>query len=87
MLTKTDAIKVGKAICDAVRREQENNTGKTVLGTDAPRDNVQSNRVYAARGTGAYAMDNLWYDVLTNKVKEQFNHDRNEFMKACNWPE
>ncbi len=92
MITKKDAIAIGKAICDAVKREQENNTSKTPIGTDY-RDDVQSKRVSSARGTGLYAMDNLWYDVIPLKLKETYGPGnlsvwtKDEFYKECGWPE
>jgi hypothetical protein len=92
MITKKDAIAVGTAICKGVIREQELNTSKTVVGTDY-RDEKQSNRVWGARGAGLAAMDNLWYDVIPNKLKYPHGQanlaywTREQFYKECGWPE
>jgi hypothetical protein len=73
MITKHDAILIGTAVCKAVQLEQANIS--------------PSPAVFNVRGTGCYAMDNIWYDVLSNKVKEAFNFDRESYFKACGWPE
>lgn len=87
MISKKDAIAIGKSYCDALKREQDNNTGQTVVGTEAPRDEKQSNRVYGARGVANYAMDNLWHDVLPVKVREAFEYNQDAFRKECGWPD
>lgn len=80
MITKKDAIAVGTAICKAVIREQDNVSGAR-------------ERVWSARGTGIYALDNLWYDVIPNKVKFPYGqgnlsvYTKEDFYKDCGWPE
>lgn len=80
MITKKDAIAVGTAICKAVLKEQDNVSGNR-------------ERVWSARGVGIYALDNLWYDVIPNKVKASFVagngaiYSREQFYKDCGWPE
>ena len=73
MITKKDAIALGKAIVQARDRE--------VLFNDGD-DKVR----YHANGVCGYALDNLWYDVLPNKVKAQFNYDSAAF-KDLVWPQ
>lgn len=75
MLTKNDAIAVGSAICNAAKRSSDENTGP---------DNKAR---YEARGACVYALDNIWYDVLSNKVKEQFEYDSRKWYAACGWPD
>ncbi len=94
MLTKTDTIKVGKAICDAVRKEQlcipkyRDSTGLPVCTSEEERK-----AMYSARGTGCYAMDNLWHDVVPLKVKYPFGQDnlsvytKEQWYRDCGWPE
>lgn len=82
MITKKDAIAIGTAICAAVTRDCAS-VGNGQYTAEAR---------YSARGTGCYAIDNLWYDVLSSKVREQFPDscgypDKNAFYKACGWPE
>jgi hypothetical protein len=67
MITKKDAIAVGKAIVAAATREKENYNNEK-----EPR--------WVANGVQFYALDNLWYDVFSNKLKEQFGYDRNKFI-------
>lgn len=74
MMTVSDAIKAGKAICDAARRISE---------CSAPMDR---DLVHMGRGACIYAMDNLWYDALPLKVRTAFNHTKDRFYDACGWP-
>ena len=67
MITKKDAIAVGKAVVAAANREKENHY------------NQQEPR-WIINGVQFYALDNLWYDVFSNKLKEQFGYDRNKFI-------
>lgn len=82
MITKNDAIKAGKAICDAARRMSEEND-PSVGDLHA----TISNRRHAARGACIYAMDNLWYDVMPNRIREQFSFQREKFYEVCGWPD
>jgi hypothetical protein len=73
MITHQDAVKIGKSMCDVARRCSEDNRAA---------DNLR----HACRGTIIYALDNLWYDVLSNKVKESFGHNKDKFYEECGWP-
>lgn len=73
MITKKDAITLGKAIVQACHREVLFNSGNNTAR-------------YHANGVCGYALDNLWYDVLSDKVKAQFNYD-NAAFKNLVWPE
>jgi hypothetical protein len=75
MLTKKDAIAVGKAICDAARRVSETSAES------------ERNLVHMGRGTCIYAMDNLWYDVFPPKVRDYFGLNKDAFYEACGWPQ
>lgn len=71
MITKKDALNVGIAICNAVKKEVQNYEGQRPL-------------IYAARGTGVEAMTNVWH-TLSDKVKAEFNFDMQSFSRACGW--
>lgn len=92
MITKKDAIAIGTAICKAVKRETENLTEYTINGV-AKYSQEDGKRIYSARGTGIYALDNLWYDVIPNKVKFPYGqgnlsvYTKDDFYKDCGWPE
>lgn len=73
MITKKDAIALGKAIVAARDRE--------VLFNESD-DKVR----YHANGVCSYALDNLWYDILPSKVKEQFGWSLEAF-KDLVWPQ
>ena len=67
MITKKDAIAVGKAVVAAANREKENHHN-------------QQESCCIINGVQFYALDNLWYDVFSDKLKEQFGYDRNKFI-------
>ena len=67
MITKKDAIAVGKAVVAAANREKE-----THYNQQEPR--------WIINGVLFYTLDNLWYDVFSSKLKEQFGYDRNKFF-------
>ncbi len=67
------AVSAGLAICDAARR-----VGEECLGDDSRT---------MARVACLYALDNLWYDRMTNAAKEKFNFDRQALLKLCGWPD
>lgn len=72
MITKKDALNVGIAICDAVKGEcRKHSSG--------------SENVIVSRSTGIEALESLWYDVLPERVKADFNYDRGSFYRACGW--
>lgn len=61
MITKKDAIAIGKAIVAGCLAEQDNQYN-------------EPNIVYALNGAALRGLENLWYDVFTNKLKEQFGY-------------
>lgn len=73
MITKKEAIVIGTAIVQACQREVLHNEGNATVR-------------YHVNGVCGYALDNLWYDVLSNKVKAQFDYD-NAAFKNLVWPE
>lgn len=75
MITVNDAIKMGKAVCDAARRVSET--------TDFT-DKVAK---HAGRGTCIWAMDNLWFDVLPLAVRAKLDNNREAFYQKCGWPD
>ena len=82
MITHKDAIAIGSAICKAVAKECAS-VGNGQYTAEAR---------YSARGAACYAMDNIWYDVLSSKVREAFKGpdgypDKSRFYKDCGWPE
>lgn len=69
MITKTDAIKIGKAIVSGANREKEQYGDKTGVN-------------YHINGALIYALDNLWYDVFSAKLRDSFGFDKENFYKA-----
>ncbi len=67
MLTKKDAIAVGKAV---------------VAGATAEKDNCFDGRdeVYAINGATHRILQNLWYDVLPERTKEVFDWNCQKFI-------
>lgn len=78
MITKKEAIALGKAIVAARDRE--------VLFNEVSFNASDAKVRYHANGVCGYALDNLWYDVLPNKVKEQFGWSVEAF-KDLVWPQ
>ena len=68
MITKSDAIKIGKAIVAGANREKERGESRWVH--------------LHVNGTLVYALDNLWYDVFTAKLRESFGFDKDNFYKV-----
>lgn len=68
MITKSDAIKIAKAIVAGANRE------KNQYGEAGVRFHVN--------GALVYALDNLWYDVFSAKLREAFGFDRENFYKV-----
>ena len=68
MLTKTDAIAVGKAFLAAANKEKDSSS------------TAEEN--YVINGVLIRALENLWYDLLTDKVKEKFNYNKENFLNA-----
>lgn len=69
------AIAAGQAICAAAVK----------AGVEYPGpDNKQR---YAARGVCIQALDNLWYDHVSDKARAKMAYSNAEFFKLCGWPE
>lgn len=73
MLTKKDAITIGKTFVDAANKVKYKDN-KIILGGNASNEQINSVLIEA--------LDSLWYDVFSEKVKEQFNYDKENFYKA-----
>ena len=69
MITKQDAINIGKAIVAGADREKENYKGEARIS-------------FHVNGALIYALDNLWYSVFSNKLKEAFDFDKNNFYNV-----
>ena len=67
MLTKKDAIAVGKAMIAGAAAEKENCFNR-------------QDEVYAIQGATHRMLNNLWYDVFPSKVKEAFGFDVQNFV-------
>lgn len=67
MLTKKDAVAVGKAV---------------VAGAIAEKDNCfnRKDEVYAINGAVHRMLQNLWYDALPARTKESFDLDCQKFI-------
>jgi hypothetical protein len=61
MITKKDAIAIGKEIVAGCKKEQDNNYN-------------EQNISFALNGAALRGLENLWYNVFTNKLKEQFGY-------------
>lgn len=67
MLTKKDAIAVGKAMTAGAIAEKENCFNR-------------QDEVYAIQGATHRMLSNIWYDVLPSKVKEAFDWNVQNFV-------
>ena len=67
MITKKDAIALGKAISSGASAEKANCFNR-------------QDEVYAIQGATYRMLNNIWYDVLPSKVKEQFGFDSQNFI-------
>ena len=67
MLTKKDAIAVGKAMIAGAIAEKENCFNR-------------QDEVYAIQGATIRMLNNLWHDVFPSKVKEAFGFDVMNFF-------
>lgn len=65
MINKLEAIKIGQAIVAGAKEEKQKCDDTTMR--------------YHVNGALIYALDNLWVDVFSNKVKSYFNHDKEKF--------
>lgn len=68
MITKKDAIAIGKAIVAGCKQEQDNNFN-------------EQNISFALNGAALRGLQNLWYTVFSGKVKEQFGYDFEAYRK------
>ena len=68
MITKSDAIKIAKAIVAGANREKNKYAEAGVR--------------FHVNGALVYALDNLWYDVFSAKLREAFDFDRENFYKV-----
>ena len=70
MITKKQAIEIGRAM---------------VLGAMAERANnyEQQDLCFEINGSLHRMLNNLWYDVFTNKLKEQFGFSNEKFIETC----
>jgi hypothetical protein len=66
MITKQDAIKIGKAIVAGAACEKEQYKADAGIR-------------FHVNGALIYALDNLWYSVFSDKLKESFNFDKGNF--------
>lgn len=64
MITKKDAIKIAEAIANAGVRE-----------INMTWDVDKINKIPSVRGAIFAAVDNIWYDVLPMKTREEFYSD------------
>ena len=67
MLTKKDAIAVGKAMTTGAVQEVYNCFSRT-------------DETYAIKGATHRMLQNLWHDVLPKKTKEAFDWDCQKFI-------
>lgn len=67
MITKKDAIALGKAISAGATAEKKNCF-------------IRQDEVYAIQGATYRMLNNIWYDVLPPKVREQFGFDCQNFI-------
>lgn len=70
MITKKDAIKLGKQIIQPALQAQKENCGNDGL---------------TIRGTVINILDNVWYEVFDNKLKEQFGFNKENFYSESGW--
>ena len=79
MITQTDAIRIGVTILNAGHREI------IIL----PESQEYKNRIPGIRGAMFAALNDFYYDVLTNKVRSQFGYSLERFTAVCleqsNW--
>ena len=79
MITKTDAVILGKTIVASMKKEEAyiENTNMSLP--------VKTQARCSARGAIINVLDNLWYDIFPDKVKESFGMNRNNFYVAVGW--
>lgn len=80
MITRKDAIALGVAIVSGMQKEEAfvENSKWQDLG-------VKTQARCSARGSIINALDNLWYEVFPDKVKESFMMRRDDYYKAVGW--
>lgn len=70
MITKENALQIGKAIVKAATAEKD----------DCWND---PQACYVINGSLHRALDNIWYDVLPEKTKAGFDYDNQKFLDMC----
>jgi hypothetical protein len=70
MITKKDAIEIGKAIVRANLLETQ-------------RDSVRPQARWSVNGATCNALLNLWYDVFPEKTKAQFDYSSSKFIELA----
>lgn len=75
-LIRSHVVTAGMAICEAAERATAQNAGELGAATR-----------HATRGACIWAMDNLWYDVMSAHARESFGFSKDKFYKECGWPD
>lgn len=75
MLTKKDAIAVGKAVIRSEQKELQ--FYSCITGT------LNDEKSTTISGLTCTVLKELWYDVLSEKVKKEFDYDCQKFMAEC----
>lgn len=70
MITKENALQLGKAIVQAALSEKDNHWN-------------EAHTCYAINGCLHRALNNIWYDVLPDKTKAGFDYDNQKFLDMC----
>lgn len=70
MITRLQAVQIGVAVVDA-----RNSTVKLSTPMEARMIN----------GTASMTIDNIWYEVLPNKTKAEYDYDKQLYLTAIGW--
>lgn len=70
MITKSDAIKLGKEIVQPA-----------LLVMSEPNNTLR----HTMRGTVIIILDGLWYNVFDDKLKKSFNYNKDTFYAESGW--
>lgn len=76
MITKDEAVKIGKMLVQAYNRESTLHKAKYPADREAD---------FAMRGMLVRCIDELWYEVFSNKLKEKYNYNKTEYLNEI-WP-
>lgn len=77
-MSRPAALAAGLCICASVERTCADYKAMGRL-TDEVR--------FSVRQAGINAMDNIWYECISDRTRASFNYDRNVYYTACGWPE